>query len=73
MEKIIEIINAIRGNKQLPSIEMLEPEMDLRKDLGFDSMDLAELTAHIENEFSVDVFEDGIITTVREILEKIKR
>jgi acyl carrier protein len=72
MEKIVEIINAIRANKQLAPIEKLETEMDLRRDLGFDSMDLAELTAHIENEFSVDVFEDGIITTVREILEKIK-
>ena len=41
----------------------------LRDDLGLDSLGLALLTVHIENEFGVDVFEDGIVSTVGEIYE----
>jgi acyl carrier protein len=41
--------------------------------LGFDSFDLAELTVHIEDAFNVDVFENGIVNTVEEILEILKK
>jgi acyl carrier protein len=43
----------------------------LREDLGFDSLQLAQLTVEIEDEFDVDVFEDGIVSTIKEILEKL--
>ncbi len=71
MEKLQEIINivlAIRG-KQL--VLNLEKEHNLRNDLGLDSLDLAELTVRIEAEFDVDIFEDGLVETVGEILEKL--
>jgi len=38
-----------------------------------DSLDLAELTVRIEDEFGVDIFEDGMIDTVQEILDKINK
>lgn len=45
---------------------------DLRGDIGFNSFDLAELTVRIENEFDIDIFEDGIVATVGDILNKLK-
>lgn len=44
----------------------------LRDDLGFTSFDLAELTVRIEDEFDIDIFEDGIVSTVGDILNKLK-
>ncbi len=46
---------------------------DIKRDLGFDSLDLAELTARIEAEFDVDIFEDGIVFKISDILEKISK
>lgn len=44
----------------------------LREDLGLDSLQLAQLTVGVEDEFDVDIFEDGVISTVGEILTKIE-
>lgn len=38
-----------------------------------DSLDLAELTVRIEDAFGIDVFEDGIIDTIGEIMDKINK
>ncbi len=45
--------------------------MHLRNDIGFDSLDLAELTVRIEAEYDIDIFEDGIVNTVSEIFQKL--
>ena len=71
-EKLIEIINEIREERQLGKIKSLTPGLKLREDLGFDSLALASLTVQIEEVFDVDVFEDGVVYTVSEILEKLK-
>jgi acyl carrier protein len=42
-------------------------ETDLVNDLGFDSLELAELTVVIEEEYGIDIFEHKIIRTVGEI------
>lgn len=74
MNKILEIINIIRINNGIAEIKIEDINYDtkLMVDLGFDSLDLAELTVRIEKEFGVDVFEDGIVSTIGEILEKTK-
>lgn len=46
---------------------------DIKRDSCFDSPDLAELTARIETEFDVDIFEDGIVFKISDILEKISK
>lgn len=70
-DKIIEIIKHIINNKGNKTIEVLIDEnTDLRNDLGFDSFDLAELTVRIEDEFEVDIFSDGIVNKLGEILIK---
>ena len=44
---------------------------DIKRDSGFDSPDFAELTTEIEADFGVDIFEDGIVFKISDILEKI--
>ena len=45
----------------------------MRDDLGLTSFDLAELTVHIEDEFDIDIFEDGLVSTVGEIYTKLDK
>jgi acyl carrier protein len=70
-ENIHKIINIVLENRSKKKMIDLTSEMHLRNDIGFDSLDLAELTVRIDAEFGVDVFEDGIVNTVGEILEKL--
>ena len=70
MEKIIEIINTVLRNRGKNTISGITEDSHLRDDIGFDSLDLAELTVRIEVEYDVDIFEDGIVNTVGEILRK---
>jgi len=46
--------------------------MRLRQDLGLDSLELAELTVRLEAEFGVDIFRDGLVNTVAEVLDRLK-
>lgn len=72
MEKLKEIVNTVLKNRQKTPIESLTTEMSLRKDIGMDSLDLAELTVRIEAVYDVDVFSDGIVDTIGEIKSKIE-
>ena len=71
MKKFLEIINLIRYNEGLEKLNNITNEQNLMQDLGFDSLDLAELTVRCEKEFGVDIFADGIVTTVKEVMDKI--
>lgn len=71
--KILEIINDILVSKNVSLLKELSPETNLRDDLGFTSFDLAELTVRIEDEFDIDIFEDGLVNTVGEIYAKLSK
>ena len=71
-EKVLVIINEIRAAKNLAPVESIKAETKLREDLGLTSFDLAELTVKIEDEFDIDIFEDGLVNTVGEILAKLQ-
>ena len=71
MDRLLLIINEMREEEGIKSIEILESYMDLRDDLELDSLMLAELTVRVEDEFGVDIFEDGIVQTIGEIMIKI--
>lgn len=71
--KLLEIINIVMENKDIPLISSINLTDDLRNDLGFDSFDLAELTVRIEDEFEVDIFSNGLINTVGQIIEQLKK
>ena len=71
--KVLEIINDIRAAKSMKAVETLNVTDNLRNDLSLTSFDLAELTVRIEDEFDIDIFEDGIVNTVGEIYAKLQK
>jgi acyl carrier protein len=71
--RLLTIINTVLENRSKEKINSITNQMHLRNDLGFDSLDLAELTVRIEAEFDIDVFEDGMIQTIGEIIEKLMK
>ncbi|TWH99140.1 acyl carrier protein [Flavobacterium tiangeerense] len=71
--KLLEIINTVLENRTNEKLTSLRPDMNLRYDIGFDSLDLAELTVRIEAEYDIDIFEEGIVNTIGEIFEKLNR
>lgn len=71
MERLLGVINTILENRGKQLVEVISRETSLRDDLGFDSLDLAELTVRIEAEYDVDIFEDGIVTTIGDVADKI--
>ncbi|KHM51676.1 acyl carrier protein [Anaerovibrio lipolyticus DSM 3074] len=70
-ERLLIIINEIRNDKGEEHVAEIKPELSLRKDLGFDSMDLATFTARVDEEFGVDVFETGIVDLLSDVMEKL--
>ena len=72
-EKVLEIINQIRASKDLTTVLILKASDDLRNDLDLTSFDLAELTVRIEDEFDIDIFEDGLVNTIGEVLAKLEK
>jgi len=73
LEKLLEIVNTVRDNKSQPPMAELMPEHDLRADLGFDSLDLAELTVRVEKEFGIDIFADSFVLTFADIFAKLNK
>lgn len=71
--QVLSIINDIRKSKNLKVLELLKETDNLRDDLNLTSFDLAELTVRIEDEFGVDIFEEGLISTIGEIYEQLKK
>jgi len=72
-DKLKDIINIILEKNEKERIEVLNDNLSLRNDLEMDSLDLAEFTVRIEDEFGVDVFEDGIVDTKKEVIDKIEK
>lgn len=72
-QKILAIVNEIRTANNLPVLKQMSVTDNLRDDLGFTSFDLAELTVRIEDEFDIDIFEDGLVNTVGEIYAKLEK
>ena len=54
-------------------LESLKESDSLRNDLHLTSLDLAELTVRIEDEFGVDIFEEGLVDTIGEIYERLRK
>ena len=69
--KLLDIINEIKEDGGQEPIATIDEASSLRRDIGFDSMDLAVMTAKLEDEFDVDVFEAGLIDSVKEILDRL--
>lgn len=73
LERLAIILNDIREEKDEDRLEKITENMSLREDIGLDSLDLALLTAKLEDEFDVDVFEAGIVDSVADILALVEK
>lgn len=71
MKNLLQIINSILDSNDKTQIDSLDESLDLRKDLDFDSFMLAELTVVVEEHTGVDIFRDGSISTISDIIQKI--
>lgn len=54
---------------QRVNIPEISLQANLKKDLGLDSLSLAELSVRLENEFGVDVYEENTPETVGDIIK----
>lgn len=68
---LLKIINEILEEEGLETVEELKRELELKDDLNLDSMMLAELTVKIEDETGIDIFEDGVVRTIGEIMDRL--
>tara|TARA_B100000787_G_C16182001_1_gene292391 strand:+ start:757 stop:978 length:222 start_codon:yes stop_codon:yes gene_type:complete len=71
MNELLKIINVVLDNRDKLAVSEISKSSNLRNDCGLDSLDLAELTVRIEAEHDVDIFENGNVETVGDILSKI--
>jgi len=71
MNSIMLIVNTVLNNRNKDKLSVIDENFNLRDDCGLDSLDLAELTVRIEAEYDVDIFEDGVVVTVGDILKKL--
>jgi len=70
---LLGLVNTVRSHKGLPALVVLTPDNRLYEDLGFDSLDLAELTVRIEERYGVDVFAEGVVRQWGEIEARVVR
>ena len=73
-EKVLAIINEIRATKELSAVSSLNVNDNLRNDLDLTSFDLGQnRQSRIEDEFDIDIFEDGLVNTIGEVLAKLEK
>ncbi len=72
-QKLLTIINTIRVAKGAAPVQQLKASDKLREDLGLSSFDLAEITVNLEDEYGIDIFENGLVNTVGEIYAKLQK
>jgi len=70
-QKLMDILNSVLRKKEMKELKSINKEIKLRDDLNFDSLELAELTVKIEDEFGIDIFSDGLVYTIGDILNKL--
>lgn len=71
IKAVTEIIKEILEDNGEKLTTEVTKQTQLR-DLGLTSFDLATLTVKIEDGFDVDIFEDGIVSTIGEIIEVLE-
>ena len=66
------IINDILLEKEGAStVDSLPDDTSLTKDLGLDSLHLAEMTVRLEDEYGIDVFAEDVPNKIGDVLAKL--
>ena len=73
LNELLELINSILHDSNRKLLPVLSEQMSLRDDVGFDSLDLAKLIVIIEDKYNIDIFMDGVIDNVGEVLAILKK
>lgn len=71
MRTLEDILNELLKEKNGTERSEFSDDLDLRGDLGFDSLALAGLTVMLEDEFGIDIFADGYVVTVGDVRQKL--
>ena len=73
MIELTNIINQVLTNKGKATVGTISESTTLRNDIGFDSLDLAEFTVRLEEKYGIDIFEDGLVDTIGDVMKKINK
>jgi acyl carrier protein len=70
-QRVINVVESCRPRDG----EIISLQMEIQRDLGFESLDMMLLWNELETEFGVTIRDDDLkdIKTVGDILEKMKR
>jgi acyl carrier protein len=71
-KELVRLTERVRAARGLPPVPTFLPMADLRRDLGLDSLDLAELTVRIQHRYEVDVFASGVVRTWGELVQRVQ-
>ena len=71
-DKVIEIVSEILMDDGIEISGEINEDSNLR-DLGLTSFHLATLTVMIEDEFGIDIFEEGIVYTIKDIISILSK
>ena len=72
-QMLLDKINQVLVESGREPVNALRDDMRLRKDLGLDSLELAVLTVKIEAATGIDIFENGLLSTVGEVAKRLGR
>ena len=71
-EYLKSTINDVLEEKDDAStVDSINDSVSLTNDLGLDSLDLAEMTVRLEDEYGIDVFEEDVVDEIGEVLKKL--
>jgi acyl carrier protein len=70
---ILKAVNEVLTESGRSERSDVQEGLHLKQDLDLDSLDLAVLTVKIEAETGIDVFAEGIVETVGQLLAKLER
>jgi acyl carrier protein len=73
MSLLLNKINEVLVESGREPVSALNHEMRLRADLGLDSLELAVLTVKIEAETGIDIFENGLVNSIGEVVQRLGR
>jgi len=70
---IKEIILEVIQENEIDYLGKMEGHYSLNDDLGIDSLNMIHLVVKVEDKFNVDIFSEGKISTVKELIDFIKK
>ena len=73
IDNIKAIIKTIFENNEIEFETELGLDSRLVEDLGMDSLMIAELSVRLEDLYAKDVFENGMLYTVEEIIQVLRK